>query len=212
MARGPRSSTATCGGEAAARRRAPSPPTPRPAPARAPDGGPYTASGYASLHTGTVGFGSSPAQVVTANGDPALSSAFDPIAGTSDACKTTSSAPEGGVATYSLQVPSSFTMLGLPTVKATIETLGDFGELDSMLLDVAPDGSERLVSRGAYRLTDDQTRTVTFQPHGNGYRFDAGHTAELVLLGSDDPYLRRSDDVGFTVQVSDVTVTLPTVG
>jgi fermentation-respiration switch protein FrsA (DUF1100 family) len=181
-------------------------------PKTAPDGGPYTAASYQQLHTGTLAFGSAAAQLVTANGDPATSSQFDPIAGTSDACKTIPSSTAPGTATYTYDTASGFTLLGLPTVTATIQTIGDFGELDSMLFDVAPDGSERLISRGAYRLTNNQTGQITFQLHGNGYAFAGGHTAKLVLLGSDDPYLRMSNDTAFSVQVSDVTVTLPTVG
>src|SRR5436190_6797030 len=181
-------------------------------PRSAPDGGPYTASSYQLLHTGTVSFGSSGAQVVTASGDHSTSAQFDPIGGTSDACKTISSSSAPGTATYTYDTPSGFTMLGLPTVKATIQTLGDFGELDSMLFDVAPDGTERLISRGAYRLTDNQSGRITFQLHGNGYAFAPGHTVKLVILGSDDPYLRMSNDLAFNVQLSDVRVTLPTVG
>jgi predicted acyl esterase len=79
-----------------------------------------------------------------------------------------------------------------------------------MLFDVAPDGSERLITRGGYRLTDNQSGAVTFQLHGNGYAFAPGHTAKLVLQGSDDPYLRRSNNPGFSVSVSNLTVTLPT--
>ena len=181
-------------------------------PESAPDGGPYTAPSYQALHTGTVSFGGAAAQAVTASGDTATSGQFDPIAGTSDACKAIQSSSAPGTAVYSADTGSGFTMLGLPNVTATIATIGDFGELDSMLFDVAPDGSERLISRGAYRLTNNQAGQVTFQLHGNGYSFAAGHTVKLVLLGSDDPYLRLSNDVAFSVQVSNLTVTLPTAG
>jgi predicted acyl esterase len=116
------------------------------------------------------------------------------------------------VATYSHTTSSGFTLLGLPTVTATIQTVGDFGELDSLLFDVAPDGSERLISRGAYRLTDNQSGQVTLQLHGNGYRFAPGHTAKLELLGSDAPYLRASNDLAFSVRVSQLQISLPTVG
>jgi fermentation-respiration switch protein FrsA (DUF1100 family) len=181
-------------------------------PAAAPDGGPYNARSYSQLHTGTLSFGSAAPQVVTPSGDPLTSAQFDPIGGTSDACKTVPASTAPGTATYSYATPAGFTLLGLPTVTATIQTLGDFGELDSLLFDVAPDGSERLVTRGAYRLTANQTGSVTFQLHGNGYEFAPGHTAKLVLLGSDSPYLRPSNDVAFNVQVSQLTVSLPTVG
>jgi fermentation-respiration switch protein FrsA (DUF1100 family) len=180
-------------------------------PASAPDGGPYSAPSYQQLHSGVISFGSAPAQLVTASGDPTTSAQFDPIGGTSDACKTVTPAPALGIATYSLQTEAGFTMLGLPTVTATIQTLGDFGELDSMLFDVAADGSERLITRGAYRLTANQSGQVSFQLHGNGYAFAPGHTAKLVLLGSDAPYLRPSNNLAFSLQVSDLTVSLPTV-
>jgi predicted acyl esterase len=92
-----------------------------------------------------------------------------------------------------------------------VQTTGAFGELNSMLFDVAPDGTHRLISRGGYRLTDDQAGRITFQLHGNGYAFAPGHTVKLVLLGNDDPYLRLSNDLAFNAQVSDVTIALPTV-
>jgi fermentation-respiration switch protein FrsA (DUF1100 family) len=179
-------------------------------PASTPDGGPYTAGSYAALHTGTVSFGSAAPQAVAPVGDPATSAEFDPIGGTTDACKTISAQDAPGTAVYTRPVTGPVTLLGLPTVTATIATTGDFGELDSLLFDVAPDGTERLISRGAYRLESSQSGPVTFQLHGNGYRFEAGHTIKLVLLGSDAPYLRRSN-APFAVQVSDLTATLPTV-
>ena len=180
-------------------------------PATQPDGGPYTAPAYDRLHTGTLTFGSATTQLVTASGDPLTSAQLDPIGGTSDACKTVTSPPALGTASYAQTTGGGFTMLGLPTVTATLRTVGAFGELDSMLFDVAPDGSARLVTRGAYRLTADQGGRVSFQLHGNGYAFLPGHTVKLVLLGSDAPYLRPSNDLAFTVQVTDLSVSLPTV-
>ncbi|MDX6602990.1 MAG: type transport system ATP-binding protein [Solirubrobacterales bacterium] len=181
-------------------------------PAGEPDGGPFSAPSYSQLHTGVVTFGSAATQLVTASGDPVTSAQLDPIGGTTDACKSVTPAPVLGTASYELPTKSGFTMLGLPTVTATIQTLGEFGELDSMLFDVAADGSERLVTRGAYRLTGDQSGQVTFQLHGNGYAFAPGHTAKLVLLGNDAPYLRPSNNFTFSVQVSKLKVSLPTVG
>jgi fermentation-respiration switch protein FrsA (DUF1100 family) len=180
-------------------------------PESAPDGGPYQAASYSALSTGTITFASNAPQTVTATGDPTASSAFDPIAnlGTQSACKTITAETAPGTAAYTYR-SNGFTMLGLPTVTATIKTSGDFGELDSQLFDVMPDGTERLISRGAYRLTDNQSGEITFQLHGNGYYFPAGDEVKLVLLGSDAPYLRKSNDQTFTVRVSKVTVSLPT--
>lgn len=180
-------------------------------PASAPDGGPYTASSYSKLAGGVLSFGSAAPQSVTSAGDPLASQQFDPISGTSDACKTITETTPPGSAVYTHASPG-FTLLGLPTVTASISTVGDFGELDSLLFDVAPDGSERLISRGAYRLTANQTGTVTFQLHGNGYHFPQGDQIKLELLGRDAPYLRASNNAGVVTTVTKLKLTLPTAG
>ncbi len=177
-------------------------------PQAAPDGGPYQSSSYSTLSSATVKFGSNAPQTITATGDPTASSQFDPIA-TSDACKTITAETAPGTAVYTYR-SNGFTMLGLPTVTATISTSGAYGELDSQLFDVLPNGPERLISRGAYRLTDNQSGQIVFQLHGNGYQFPTGDEVKLVLLGSDAPYLRKSNDQTFTVRISKVTVSLPT--
>ena len=109
---------------------------------------------------------------------------------------------------------TGFTLLGLPTVKATIKTTDTpklSGEIAARLWDVTP-GSEptqRLITRGVYRLTEGQTGTITFQLHGNGYVFPAGDTVKLQLLGRDAPYYRASNGA-FTVEAQNVSVSLPT--
>jgi predicted acyl esterase len=179
-------------------------------PKSAPAGGPYHAGNWASLHPGKFVFGTSPPQTVTSDGgNPQTAAAFDPIAGTSDACKTVPVETASGTAVYSTSTGDGFTMLGLPTVTATIKTTGVFGELASRLWDVSPDGNQRLITRGIYRLTDNQSGKITFQLRGNGYHFDAGHTVKLELLGSDAPTFRKSNGT-FVIDVSKVTVSLPT--
>jgi predicted acyl esterase len=99
-------------------------------------------------------------------------------------------------------------MLGMPTVTATVKTLGPFGELASRLWDVLPNGQQRLISRGVYRLGENQQGTITFQLHSNGYQFAAGDTIKLELLGRDAPYYRASNGA-FSIEVSNLTVSLP---
>jgi predicted acyl esterase len=93
-------------------------------------------------------------------------------------------------------------------VTARIATTGRFGQLDSRLWDVSPDGKQRLISRGAYRLRDNQSGGIVLQLHGNGWCFEPGHRPKLELLGKDEPFLRPSNGA-FDVQVSDVGVALP---
>jgi predicted acyl esterase len=178
-------------------------------PTEAPAEGPFNARSWAKLRTGAVTFGSTAAQTFTsAGGNPATAAAFDPIAGTSEACKTVTAEEEPDTANYTT-LSSGFTMIGLPTVTAHIVETGLYGEIAARLWDVLPSGQERLISRGVYRLDEGQNGTVTFQLHGNGYRFAAGDTVKLQLLGRDAPYYRASNGV-FSVEASDVTVTLPT--
>jgi hypothetical protein len=173
-------------------------------PAGAPAEGPFTAKSWAKLQTGAVTFGSEAAQTFTsAGGNPTIAAAFDPIAGTSEACKTVSAEEEPDTANYTT-TSSGFTMLGLPTVHATVATTGVFGEIVARLWDVLPGGEQRLVSRGVYRLEEGQSGPVTFQLHGNGYRFAPGDTVKLQLLGRDAPYYRPSNGT-FTVAISNLT-------
>jgi fermentation-respiration switch protein FrsA (DUF1100 family) len=172
-------------------------------------GKPIRAASWAAIHPNSVSFGGSPKQTVTATGDSGDGPAFDPIGGTSDSCKTITPGSSDGTAVYTMK-SHGLTMLGLPTVQATISTVGNYGELDSRLYDVLSNGKERLISRGAYRLTNNQSGRVEFQLHGNAYRFAKGDTIKLELRGNDSNYLRSSNDKTFTVQVSKLTVSLPT--
>ena len=141
--------------------------------------------------------------MTSTGGNPATAVAIDPIAGGGDACAEVPAETAPGTAVVEGPVSRGFTLLGLPTVAAQIDTTGRFGQLDSRLWDVAPDGQQTLVSRGVYRLEDGQDGQVRFQLHGNGYCFADGHVPKLELLGSDAPYARPSNGA-FAVDVSDV--------
>jgi predicted acyl esterase len=134
--------------------------------------------------------------------------AFDPVAGGGDACRETEEETAPGTFTVTGPPSRGYTLLGLPTVRATIATTGPFGQLNSRLWDVSPDGTQLLVSRGAYRLTDGQSGRVDLQLHGNGWCFAPGHRPKLELVGKDAPFLRPSNGA-FTMEVSDVHVGLP---
>jgi hypothetical protein len=183
---------------------------PQRCPPRPSSGPPFKAASWAALHPGAVRLSSARVQVVTSDGGDALTAiAFDPIAGGGDACRTVPAERAPGTAVYEVPISEPFTLLGLPTVTVTVETHGSGGQLDSRLWDMSPDGRQRLVSRGAYRLTDHQRGRITFQLNGNCYRFERGHRAKLELLGGDTPYLRPSNGK-FRVALSDVSVEFPT--
>jgi hypothetical protein len=172
-------------------------------------GGPFTGKTWAKLHPHAVSFGGAAGQTFTsAGGNATIAAELDPIAGTSDACKTVKGETEPNTANYTM-TSSGFTLLGLPTVTASVKTTGPFGELVSRLWDVLPSGEQRLISRSVYRLGENQTGPVTFQLHGNGYEFAKGDTVKLQLLGRDAPYYRASNGA-FTIEVSNLNVSLPT--
>jgi pimeloyl-ACP methyl ester carboxylesterase len=179
-------------------------------PRTAPAEGPFRASSYDALARGAVAFSDPATQTVaSAGGNPLTGAAFDPIGGGGDACRDAAQETAPGTAVVLGPESRGYTLLGLPTVRARIATTGPFGQLDSRLWDVSPDGRQLLVSRGVYRLLDNQTGRATFQLHGNGWCFAPGHRPKLELLGKDEPFLRPSNGA-FAVQVSEISMTLPT--
>jgi pimeloyl-ACP methyl ester carboxylesterase len=139
-------------------------------PNTAPAGGPFSAASWAAIHPGKFALTGRAAQKVTSTGgDPNAAKTFDKVVG-ANPCETAAAGKGKGVARYSRTVKKGFTMIGLPTVKATIKTKGRYGELAARLYDISK-GKETLVTRGQYRLLDNQKGKITFQLNGNAYRF-----------------------------------------
>lgn len=178
-------------------------------PTSAPAGGPMQAPSWARIHPGRflVGGGKKTKTVTSSGGDPAAAKVFDKVLG-GDPCPTTPAGRGRGTAVYTAKVRRGFTLLGLPLVKARVATKGKYGELAARLYDVFR-GQERMITRGQYRLLNNQNGAIAFQLNGNGYRFAKGHVVELELLGQDPNYLRPSNG-RFTVEVSKLTLSLPT--
>ncbi|HEU5254244.1 MAG TPA: CocE/NonD family hydrolase [Solirubrobacterales bacterium] len=173
-----------------------------------PSEGPYEAADWQFLSPGEIRFGDGASRTVAPGaGDPAIGGAFDPIGG-SGACATASGADQAGAANYRLAVPApGFTLLGSPTVLADLATTGTDSALAARLLDVLPDGNERLVARGLLRPGDGGD-DVVFQLHPQGYRFAGGDTVKLELLPADPPYSRPSN-LQAPIVVSDLELRLP---
>src|SRR5918999_651844 len=90
-------------------------------PRQAPAGGPFQAGSYRSLARGTVPLSSAATQLVTyIGGNPATAAAFDPIGGGGDACRETGAETAPGTATVLGPPSRGYTLLGLPTVSATV--------------------------------------------------------------------------------------------
>jgi predicted acyl esterase len=185
-------------------------------PTSADGGGPFTAKSFSQLSTRALTITSSEAQTFTsAGGNATIAAEFDPIAlgeesGSEGDCHATKAETEPDTANYTMTSPG-FTLLGLPTITATVKTTGLYGEIAARLWDILPSGEQRLISRGIYRLAENQmntTSTIKFQLHGNGYEFAKGDTVKLQLLGRDAPYYRASNG-SFSIEAANVTVSLP---
>ena len=140
-------------------------------------------------------------------GNPETSAAIDPIGGGGDACRTLKAEHALGTATVERRFRRRFTMLGMPTVESRIVTRGRGGFIAARLWDVHR-GQQVLVSRGVYRLRDNQRGRIVFQLFGNGWAFKKGHVAKLELLGRDPQFLRTSN-FRFSVRLKRTSMQLP---
>jgi dienelactone hydrolase len=155
-------------------------------PSSAPSGGPFQAGSWAGLQHGVVRFRGGGVKTVSASGgSPDVDTTFDPVSG-GGACATAPATDLPGVATYRLPAAGGggYTLMGSAMVLATISSPAANSELAARLLDVAPDGSETLVTRQLYRPEVGTSRQV-FQLHPSGHLFAAGHVAKLELLPRD---------------------------
>ena len=159
-----------------------------------PSGGPFQAGSWAGLQKGAVRFTDPATKTISADGGSAsVDTTFDPVSG-DGACATAPGADLSGVATYRLPAATGggFTLMGSPTVVATIGSPVANSELAARLLDVAPDGTETLVDRQLYRPQVGSSRQV-FQLHPSGHLFADGHVAKLELLPRDAGGSQLSD-------------------
>lgn len=173
----------------------------------APGGRSYLAENWERLHPLTVTFRHRGVQRIRSGaGRESTAKAIDPIL-SKGSCTTVRARRDRGTALIQRRFRRGFTMLGMPTVEASIRTRGRGGFLAARLWDVHR-GRQLLVSRGLYRLRDNQRGRIVFQLLGNGWRFRKGHTAKLELLGRDPNFLRTSN-FRFSVRLSRARVDLP---
>jgi hypothetical protein len=176
-------------------------------PTAAREGGPIRAENWERLHPRTFLLRRLPLQRIRSGaGNPNTAAAIDPL-GSSGACATVRSERVRGTAVVQRRVRRPFTLLGMPIVEADISTRGRGGLLAARLWDVHR-GRQTLVSRGVYRLRDNQQGSLLFQLFGNGWRFRRGHVAKLELLGRDPSFLRTSN-FKFSVRIWNARVQLP---
>jgi dienelactone hydrolase len=125
-------------------------------------------------------------------------------------CITTKLPPTPGVATYAIALSQPLTLFGLPRLELRYTSTGGDLELDSRLWDEAPDGTQTLVTRGAYRAIGPllTPTTVDYELFGNAWTFPAGHRIMLEVTQDDASYL-RADNFASTTTIAGARLSLP---
>jgi hypothetical protein len=178
-------------------------------PASAPSGGgPYTASSFSALARGALRFSSPARLAITSQGaDPKLAASLNPLTGSGSPC-VPHAVDRTSHATVGTKSPG-VTLIGRPVITGTVAAKGRFGQIDARVWDLDPKaGSQRLATRGVYRLGTDQKGRFTFTLDGNGWRFAQGHRIVVELLGRDEPTYGASP-TAFSATLTKVKVSLP---
>jgi dienelactone hydrolase len=114
------------------------------------------------------------------------------------ACPTETGIAETGVASYRTDpLPRATTMVGATRLSTnfTETPAGAQGfQLDARLYDVFPNGRAVMVDRGPRRITPAELASgaVSFELHGNGWLFPAGHRVRVEIAQDDEPFVRSS--------------------
>jgi fermentation-respiration switch protein FrsA (DUF1100 family) len=184
-------------------------------PSSEPSGGPYKAADWSALSPGEIRFQSAATQAIVPSAHPESltesSAAFDPLVNSTGkgACAQVKGEDQSGVVNYRLAAAPAggFTLMGSPTITATVESPSPNSEIAARLVDVNPEGKESLIARGLYRPVGG-SQEIVFQLHPQGYHFAEGDVPKLELLPTDFPYGRFSN-LQNTVTVSNLELRLP---
>jgi acetyl esterase/lipase len=185
-------------------------------PAEEPAGETHTADNWAELAPGEIRVTDKTKYKIAADsGDPEIAKEFDPVTG-GGSCAVAEATTEPGTVEYVFPPApgKGYTLLGSPTLIADFKLPGDTSQVAARLLDISPDGQERLVARGLWRPDTGGPKKQVFQLHPNGWSFEESHVPVLQLLAKDagggefDSYGRASNNQQ-TVTVSNADVRLP---
>jgi len=174
--------------------------------------GPFTGDSWDALRHGEVRFTADGTQTVTATGASVdVAKQLDPVNG--PPCRTQPANDDPGAATWRLPAVSGagYTLMGAPTIIAsTLAPHGSFAQIVGRLWDVAPDGTQTLVTHGIYRPQTQVHEYQVFQLHPNGWFFAAGHIPKLELVGQSPPYGREAGG-SYWISIAGIELRLPVI-
>ena len=157
------------------------------------------------------GVTASPLGVADPNG-PATDAIAGPVVRPGEECRRSEGPALGGYTAYSAPLARRRTYVGIGHVRVPYTWAGAASaQLNARLFDVAPDGTELLITRGTYRLENDPATGVLRVPfYGNHWRIRAGHRLRLDLTQVDSPTYRPSNLASSIRFPEGVTLVLPT--
>jgi predicted acyl esterase len=174
--------------------------------------GPYIGPDWDAIRPGEVRFADDTPRTVTATGASVeTAKQLDPLGGSP--CRTLPADDDAGAATWRLPAAAGagYTLMGAPAIVATgMVAHGSFAQVVGRLWDVAPDGTQTLVTHGIYRPRTGEPEYQVFQLHPNGWHFAAGHVPKLELVGQSPPYGRQAGG-SYWISVSGLDLRLPVV-
>ena len=169
-------------------------------------GGPFVASRFNRLSRGSLRFGTTRTLQIDSEG--ASTELADRLSATAVNLCTPVAPDPTSHATFSRNSPG-LTLIGLPVLSGRVKTSGKYGQIDARLWDLDPaTQTQRLITRGVYRLADEERGRFRFVLDGNGWRFPAGHRIVVELLGRDAPTYLASPK-SFSARLHDLRITLP---
>jgi len=123
---------------------------------------------------------------------------------------TTDLPPTPGVATWTVPLAQPFTLIGMPRLSLRFRAIAPDVQLNARLWDVAPGGTQTLVTRGAYRAVGPNPagERAEYGLFGNHWRFEPGHRLMLEVTADDSPYLRR-DNFPAVATIDGARIVLP---
>ena len=157
-------------------------------PASAPSTGPYSFSSWAQVSSGEIRLSSTAPQTIAPTGS-LYGDQFSAPDG--DACASSPAADNPTSANYRTDPATGdgYDVAGSTTLLMRLDVVGESDQLAARLLDVAPDGTQRLIARGLLRPQVGQPNAIqVLQLHPNLWHVGSGHVLKLELLGDDRPY------------------------
>ncbi|HTD77311.1 MAG TPA: hypothetical protein VK898_06735, partial [Chloroflexota bacterium] len=120
-----------------------------------------------------------------------------PVPGASTACASSVLPALDGFTGVSDPLPAQAAYVGLGYVDVPYVFVGQTGQLDARVWDMAPSGEALLVSRGTYRLDvpgfNAPAGVLRLPLFGNHWLLEVGHRVRLDLTQVDQPFLRPSN-------------------